>query len=80
MGLLFIKTIIHSADPTYGSGSRIGSVGLVCILGVSLILLGVIIMAIMNWIRPEFFRARACRFGHDHHDIFADAAREGSAA
>ena len=80
MGVLFIKTIIDSADPTYGSGSRIGSVGLVCILGVSLILLGVIIMAIMNWVRPEFFRARACRFGHDHHDIFADAAREGSAA
>src|SRR5205823_141514 len=33
LGALFVKTIIDSADPTYGSGSRIGSVGLVAVIG-----------------------------------------------
>lgn len=64
MGILFIKTIIDSADPGYGSGSRIGEIGLVCVIGVGLILLGVAIMIFMHWRHPAFFRMPTTR----HHD------------
>lgn len=47
---------IDSADPTYGSGSRNGSVGLVAEIGVGLILLGIVIMMIMNVISPAYFK------------------------
>jgi amino acid transporter len=78
MGTLFIKTIIDSADPTYGSGSRIGPIGLVCVIGVCLILLGVVLMAIMNWVRPDFFRSGSFRFRHDLHDQIAHAPQLGN--
>lgn len=64
MAVLFVKTIFDSADPTYGSGSRIGSVGLVCIVGLGLILAGVAIMAIMHWLIPDFFRSPTTK--HDN--------------
>ena len=48
--------VIDSIDPAYGSGSSIGGVGLVFVLGVSIIGVGIVIM-IWNAIRrPAFFR------------------------
>jgi amino acid transporter len=58
LAALFVKTIIDSADPTYGSGSRIGSIGLVAVIGLGLILLGVAIMMIMNVINPAYFKGK----------------------
>ncbi len=58
LAALFVKTIIDSADPGYGSGSRMGSIGLVAVIGVGLILLGVAIMLIMNAMSPAYFEGR----------------------
>jgi hypothetical protein len=56
LSIVFVKTLIDSASPDYGSGASIGGVGLVLILGLGLILLGVVIMLIMRARQPEFFR------------------------
>lgn len=58
MGALFIKTIIDSMDPRYGSGSHLGPMGLVGVIGLGLILLGVIMMVVMSTISPAFFHGR----------------------
>ena len=43
-------------DPDYGSGSNIGGLGLVFILGVAIIGLGIVIMIWQAIKRPAFFR------------------------
>lgn len=69
MGALFVKTILDSADPGYGSGSRIGSVGLVCIIGLGLILIGAALMAYMHWRMPDFFRTPATKHDERNPDL-----------
>ena len=56
LGVLFVTTLIDSMDPDYGSGSNIGGVGLVFILGMVVIGLGVVIMIWQAIKRPAFFR------------------------
>lgn len=53
--VMFIKTAVDSMDPDYGSGSNIAGLGMVFILGVSVLLLGVIVMFFMRWRHPAFF-------------------------
>ena len=53
---MFIKTSIDSMDPSYGSGSNIGGVGMVFILGVSIIVIGILIMFYQAIRRPAFFK------------------------
>ena len=60
---LFVTTTIDSMDPNYGSGSHLGGVGLVFILGMGVILLGVLIMIICAVHRPAFFRGEVIRQG-----------------
>jgi hypothetical protein len=43
-------------DPAYGSGSNIGGVGLVFVLGVGIIVVGIAIMIWQAIKRPAFFR------------------------
>ncbi|BDZ54283.1 APC family permease [Agromyces marinus] len=54
--VLFVVTLIDSMDPDYGSGSNIGGLGLVFILGVVILGLGVVVMLWQRFRRPEFFR------------------------
>ncbi|MBG6179394.1 APC family permease [Arthrobacter sp. CAN_A1] len=54
--VMFVKTATDSMDPEYGSGSEIGGVGLVFILGTGVILLGAVLMLIMYRVNPGFFR------------------------
>ncbi|MFF1829959.1 APC family permease [Paenarthrobacter sp. NPDC058040] len=54
--VMFVKTAVDSLDPAYGSGSSVGGIGLVFILGMGVILLGVVVMLVMYRVRPEFFR------------------------
>jgi amino acid transporter len=54
--VMFIKTCIDSMDPAYGSGSSVGGVGFVFIIGISVLLLGAVIMVVWSRVRPEFFR------------------------
>lgn len=56
LAVLFVITLVDSMDPDYGSGSNIAGVGLVFILGVTVILAGVAIMIWQAIKRPAFFR------------------------
>jgi hypothetical protein len=49
---------MDSMDPEYGSGSSVGGVGLVFVLGMGVILLGVVVMLVMYRLRPEFFKGK----------------------
>ncbi|MFB7252467.1 APC family permease [Microbacterium sp. NPDC056234] len=58
LAVLFVTTLVDSIDPDYGSGSSLGGIGLVFVLGVSIIGVGIVIM-IWNAIRrPAFFRGQ----------------------
>jgi amino acid transporter len=58
LGVLFVTTLVDTMDPAYGSGSQIGGVGLVFVLGVSVIVIGILIMIWQAIRRPGFFRGR----------------------
>lgn len=54
--VLFVTTLIDSMDPAYGSGSSIGGVGLVAVLGILIIVVGIVVMIWQAIRRPAFFR------------------------
>jgi hypothetical protein len=56
LAVLFFTTLIDSMDPAYGSGSSIGGLGLVFVLGVGIIVIGIVIMIWQAIKRPAFFR------------------------
>ncbi|QDE35671.1 APC family permease [Microbacterium foliorum] len=56
LGILFFTTLIDSMDPAYGSGSQIGGVGIVFILGMLIIVVGIAVMIWQRIKRPAFFR------------------------
>ncbi|WP_183511856.1 APC family permease [Paeniglutamicibacter cryotolerans] len=56
--VMFVKTAIDSLDPGYGSGSSLFGVGMVFVLGFSVLLLGVVLMFIMRAKNPDFFRGK----------------------
>jgi amino acid transporter len=56
--VMFVKTAYDSMDLEYGSGSSVGGVGMVFILGMGVILLGVLSMLAMARIRPDSSGAR----------------------
>lgn len=57
LAILFVKTLFDSLDPGFGSGSHIGSVGLVFVIGMLLIVSGLVVMGVMALRQPGFFRA-----------------------
>lgn len=59
--VMFVRTCIDSMDPAYGSGSSIGGVGMVFILGVGVLALGVVIMLVMRVKHPAFFRGETIK-------------------
>lgn len=58
---VFFVTLRDSLDPEYGSGSSIGGVGLVFVMGVGLIVLGVVVMFAQRARHPAFFRGETLR-------------------
>ncbi|KAA9394314.1 APC family permease [Kocuria coralli] len=56
--VFFVQTSIDSMDPEYGSGSQVGGIGLVFILGVGILALGFVAMFIQYRRNPDFFRSR----------------------
>ena len=56
LAILFVTTLVDSMDPDYGSGSNVAGVGLVFVLGVTVILVGVAVMIWQAVKRPAFFR------------------------
>ncbi|GGF04189.1 APC family permease [Mycetocola zhadangensis] len=63
LAVLFYTTITESMDPEYGSGSNIGGVGLVFILGMAVIVSGIVLMIIQAIRRPAFFRGETLERG-----------------
>lgn len=56
--VFFFQTAWDSIDPAYGSGSEIGGVGLVFVLGVAIFVLGGVAMFVQYLRSPDFFRRR----------------------
>ncbi|WP_336631448.1 MULTISPECIES: APC family permease [unclassified Microbacterium] len=56
LAVLFVTTLIDSMSPDYGSGSEVLGVGLVFVLGVTIIVTGIAIMIWQSVKRPAFFR------------------------
>lgn len=54
--LMFFQTAVDSIDPAYGSGTSIGGIGMVFILGMGVLLLGVVLMFWTRIAQPAFFR------------------------
>lgn len=69
LGALFLVTLTDSLDPTFGSGSKVGGVGLVFVIGVSIVALGAVLMFAMAWIRPAFFRGEILARGMAGRDV-----------
>lgn len=63
--LVFVQTMADSTDPGFGSGSEVGGIGLVFILGVVVLLSGVVFMMIYAHKNPGFFRGETIRRGDD---------------
>jgi amino acid transporter len=61
--VIFATTIIDSMSPDYGSGSNIGGLGLVFVLGMVLLLGGVVLMLLMYRANPAFFRNQTLKTG-----------------
>jgi len=57
LAVLFFTTMIDSMDPSYGSGTNVGGVGIVFVLGLVIIGAGVVVMIWQRVKRPEFFRS-----------------------
>ena len=53
---MFFQTAVDSMDPDYGSGSSLNGIGLVFVLGIGVLLLGVVLMIVMRFVAPGFFR------------------------
>lgn len=61
--IIFIKTLVSSLDPDFGSGADIGGVGLVFIMGAGVLALGVVIMIVMSFLYRPFFRGEVIKQG-----------------
>ena len=60
---IFVKLVIDTADPEYGSGGSILGLGTVFVLGVGVLALGVVVMFVWQARAPSFFRGETLR--HD---------------
>lgn len=53
---MFFQTAYDSFDPNYGSGSSLGGIGMVFVLGMGVLGIGVILMIWMRFKHPSFFK------------------------
>lgn len=63
--LVFVQTMVDSTNPEFGSGSNIGGIGLVFILGMVVLLSGVVFMLIYAMKNPSFFKGQVIKRGDD---------------
>ncbi|WP_313006792.1 APC family permease [Corynebacterium variabile] len=66
--VMFFYTAVDSLDPDYGSGSSIGGVGMVFILGMGVLALGVVCMLWVRAKQPAFFRGETLAHSHSGND------------
>jgi amino acid transporter len=63
LAAVFVKLVIDTTDPAYGSGGAIFGLGTVFVLGVGVLLLGVVVMLVWQSRSPSFFRGET--LAHD---------------
>jgi amino acid transporter len=63
LAAVFVKLVIDTNDPEYGSGGSIFGLGTVFVLGVGVIVLGVLVMFVWQAQSPAFFRGETLK--HD---------------
>lgn len=56
LAVVFVQTAYESWDPEFGSGSSLFGVGLVCVIGIGILLLGFVVMMAVRARYPQFFR------------------------
>ncbi|MDO5672529.1 MAG: APC family permease [Actinomycetaceae bacterium] len=56
--ILLVQTMVESIDPAFGSGSQIGGIGLVFILGMLMLGAGVVLMFYCYIRFPDFFKGK----------------------
>nr|WP_208402511.1 APC family permease [Lysinibacter cavernae] len=61
--ITFIQTTIDSMQPSFGSGKEVFGVGLVFVLGMTVILAGIVTMIVQSRIRPDFFKGKILKRG-----------------
>ncbi len=59
--IVFVQTTIDSMDPSAGSGNNIGGVGLVGIIGVTVLGIGVVLMFLQSRVSKPFFKGQVLR-------------------
>ncbi|QIS18142.1 APC family permease [Nocardia terpenica] len=55
---VFVVSVRESMNPANGSGASIGGIGLVFFMGFGMLVLGAVLMLVMRWRAPEYFRGR----------------------
>ncbi len=58
---IFVKLVIDTADPSYGSGGSVFGLGTVFVLGVGVLVLGVVVMFVWQARAGAFFRGETLR-------------------
>lgn len=61
LSAIFVKTLVDAWSPDYGSGSSVGGIGSVFVIGVGVLLLGVVVMEILRARSPRFFRGEVLK-------------------
>ncbi|MEL4359297.1 MULTISPECIES: APC family permease [unclassified Luteococcus] len=56
LAVVFLRVSIDAMDPNFGSGSQVGGIGLVFLIGIGILAMGVVLMLITRFIDPTFFR------------------------
>lgn len=67
---VFVKLVVDTADPAYGSGGSIFGLGTVFVLGIGTLLIGVVVMFAWQARSPGFFRGETLK--HDTPALVAD--------
>jgi hypothetical protein len=61
LAAVFVKLVVDTVDPEYGSSGSVFGLGTVFVLGVGVLLLGVIVMFISQAREPAFFRGETLK-------------------
>ena len=74
LAVVFVQTAYESWDPEFGSGSSLFGVGLVCVIGIGILLLGFVVMMAVRARYPQFFREGLQWSGRDAAACLDEAA------
>ncbi|RJO70879.1 APC family permease [Nocardia panacis] len=65
LAAVFVTSVRESMNPAKGSGASIGGIGLVFYMSFGILLLGAVLMLVMRWRQPQYFRATQAALAPD---------------